>query len=402
MELSVLGVDASHPEHAYRALPARVRSLGNHRFRSNPALEAVPLADLPKAQREGLDAAAAQRGIHSVLRSRATGRDLMVVDFDTALLFHSLVTAAACPAYLTRILGEERDRMLARLVYDGILQIEGGNGSFVDGVQAHAELFSGQEPCFITPERVGRISLGAMYYAACMRTLDARALASRLYEFNLTPRSARWQDKFATRSALAKWLGLSSPARWNRVLRSEYLGHQPGPALHPWLHWRHRGYRGQGGRHKLYVSPSVAALPAAFSNVVRICCAMGVPAFKVGCNLQGVLRPDKLVLYFSDTSSLQGVARELAVALAGVDVQGVPFTAALDSVGMLSWGMDPPSHAYVGEGDGWSWRKFIVDRIATAITRAPAANFDEVIEYALQRVRLEGIEPEGWLPITPW
>jgi len=82
---------------------------------------------------------------------------------------------------------------------------------------------------------------------------------------------------------------------------------------------------------------------------------------------------------------------------------GVPFTAALDDEGLLSWGVDPPASVQLLE---WqpreSWRLWLTNRLANALLtakRAPAtATQRSPWQYALDRVRLEGIDIDTWTP----
>ena len=131
---------------------------------------------------------------------------------------------------------------------------------------------------------------------------------------------------------------------------------------------------------------------------------MDVPAFKIGGSLQGILRPDKLILYVRGEESVWSVARELSVVLRGCEARGVAFSAPIEDEGLLSWGMDPSAHSSVGFAGGCSWRTFIAQRIAAAMSRAALVEdlSDQLIEFALARLRLEGIEPNGWRPASDW
>jgi hypothetical protein len=135
--------------------------------------------------------------------------------------------------------------------------------------------------------------------------------------------------------------------------------------------------------------------------VVQILNDSGAHSFKVGANSIGVLRPDKFVLYFSDCNSLQQTAREIALALSGCPVHGVPFTASIDDGGLLSWGIDP----LPAIGAPWwqrpeSWRLWVTNRLAAALISArnsPSASL-QPWQFALERLRLDDVDTETWAP----
>jgi hypothetical protein len=89
-------------------------------------------------------------------------------------------------------------------------------------------------------------------------------------------------------------------------------------------------------------------------------------AFKIGAELAYLARPDKLVIYFSSREETLRVGRVLVPALREFPAHGVPFTGPLDERCLLSWGMDPPH----GSGPQRSWRVWLAERMAHAMTRA--------------------------------
>src|SRR5262249_48796660 len=125
--------------------------------------------------------------------------------------------------------------------------------------------------------------------------------------------------------------------------------------------------------YKLYISPACDALAEAFQTTLAALTELRVPAFKVGRDLYGVLRPDKFIAYFADWATLETAADVLRARLAGCPAHGVPFTAALDDTGLLAWGVDPP----VADGvpHWWSresWRLWVTNHLAVALVAARA------------------------------
>ena len=95
--------------------------------------------------------------------------------------------------------------------------------------------------------------------------------------------------------------------------------------------------------YKLYVSPVCAQLPEAFGAVAAAVSRSASFQWKVGSDVYGLLRPDKIVACFTDFADLHATAADLLAKLDGCPAQGVPFTAAIESGRLLSWGIDPPS-----------------------------------------------------------
>lgn len=383
---------------------SNLQPLSERWFRGNPDLETLRLDQLTPPQRASLAHATAGHEFYGVLHSRRLDRAVSAIDQDTAILFHTLGQPGPLSARLHRTLGADRDRIIARLVYDGILEIRARDGRFVHGLPATAELFTTPPVAVASLDhRLNEISRQAVSYAAELTYLGEPALADRLYHYHACPRTTAWEKTLPTRAAVSRWLGLSTRSVWRTALRAEYGPPRPQIRRDPWLRWHHRSDAGRLDLNcKIYVSPDPADLPAAFQRVAAVCCALAVPAFKVGAELPGVLRPDKLVLYFADTDALRRVARELELALRGLRAHGVPFTAPIDAAGMLSWGQDPPDDATAGFRGACSWRTFIANRLATALCRAPGQETNKLADFALQRIRLEGIEPDGWQPVANW
>ena len=96
-------------------------------------------------------------------------------------------------------------------------------------------------------------------------------------------------------------------------------------------------------------------------------------------------------------------AQRLTEVLAPFEGTIVPFTAPAPVLGsrLVSWGIDPDPGAAIGFSGGCSWRQFIVNRIAWTVASATVEESEElVVEALLHRLRLDGIEPGGWRPVS--
>jgi len=290
---------------------------------------------------------------------------------DTALLFLSLAEPGPVPEYARRALGDGAE--LDRLVADGVLELE-RDGAFVSGPRAlrdHAPAAGGRG-------RVGELTRAALAHGQALAGAPAALVAQRLYLYGRVP---------VTPARTRRLAGFDpSPGRgWTEVP-------QDGRAF--WRSWRAHGAGDRRGeRYKLYVSPAPESTPAAFDAVAAaLAGTRGVHAFKVGAEVEGLCRPDKLVAYFNRLDDLREGAERIRERLAGCPAHGVPFTAAITLDGLLSWGTDPPVSGQV------SWRLWVSERLAEYLE--DAAGEPEPWRFALERLRLAGIDTETWVPTS--
>jgi hypothetical protein len=96
----------------------------------------------------------------------------------------------------------------------------------------------------------------------------------------------------------------------------------------------------------------------------------------------------------------QGAAR-LRERLAGCPVHGVPFTGPVTADGLLSWGADPPAPSGATNDAPTSWRMWVTERLAEylVVARERSAGPLEPWQFALERLRLSGIDTDTWAPV---
>jgi hypothetical protein len=358
----------------------------------------VTVFELPAAYRTRLRAIAGEK-IWAVLRCRDTNSYAVAIDHETAVLFCTLATPQTLCGSLTKLADQEGQRLLARLVCDQIIQIEQSDGTFVDGVFAYHELVDCgfKSKTGIASRRIDPLSLAAINYALALPSIPVVALARRLYSFNSNPRTPIWDTLLCDFAATTRWLCIDSGTLWYQGLSARYTEHRSGDKS--WLQWiRHDQDIRASLRHKIYVSPQTEQLPEVLSVVANVCCAMDVPALKIGATLRDVLRPDRLVVYVDDESALWQVAAELRLATKDFQAHGVPFTNPMDTNGLLSWAIDPEPEARLWPfEEPWSWRMAVAAGLADSIARAKGYEQDAVIiDFALLRLRLDLIDPIGW------
>ena len=379
------------------------REILGRAFRANPAFELVLYDRLPPEERKALAELRKDPDFYGILRPREGAAALGVksVDRETALLFLTLREPGPLPSYMEALLGEGALRTVGRLVADGILEVEHGGG-FVFGAAALPLFTRGDADAEAgAVGRLAGISLAALRYGQDLDVDDAFALSYRLYGYNRRPLTPRWKRLLGVGGggdAVLAWLGIGPGGRWRQELDRGWETRGPNDW---WLSWHSRaqvaGLTGSGATWKLYVSPAPEVLPESFGAILEALAAARAPQFKVGADAWGLLRADKIVAYFPSFELLAAAADALTSRLSGMPAQGVPFTSEIGGDGLLSWGVDPPREESAGGGE--SWRLWLTHRLARALISAKTAGGDsEPWRFALERVRLEGVDTDTWTP----
>ena len=375
-------------------------------FRANPAYELVLLDRLAPSERELLADAEDDGDLYGVLRPRAgSSLEPRTASSETALLFLTLAEPGPLPAYVVARLGDELERTIGRLVLDGVLEIE-HEGEYLCGAQA-ADLLLGDRAAG-GRGRIAELSVAALRYGQELGDLPESLLALRLYFYGRRPVSAALRRRFDDEAAVNAYLGLAPGGSARATLDAGWLESPPSAEERAyWRHWRPRRTRGAsepaGVSYKLYVSPAPDALETVIGTVASsLAGAPGVAAFKVGSDLHGICRPDKLVVYFDRLEDLQEGAALLRDGLEGCPAHGVPFTAAVTQDGLLSWGADPPARSSANGGEGGSWRLWVTERLAEylMLARKSRGSGLEPWQFALERLRLAGIDTDTWIPAS--
>jgi hypothetical protein len=376
---------------------------------ANPKYELVLFDRLPLKQRDLLRELRKDRDFYGILRPLdESNLGLKSVSRDTALLFLTLQQPGRLPDYVRASLGERCDQEITRLILDGVLAIE-HNGNFLSGPEAAEVISVGDDESSAFSVAGGfleRLSLEALRYGQSLGLTDRIALSMRLYGYNRVPLSPFWKRTLPHADAVVEYLGIQS--RNGGLLEREWSRVSQTPAADGWLVWQSRRFSSSASfvdrrkiGCKLYISPKTDCLREVFLPIVSVLSRRGVRHFKLGKDASGLLRPDKMVAYFSSYADLLETAEQLKKELAGCPAQGVPFTAELADDGLLSWGIDPPPEEQVLP---WlvreSWRLWVTNRLAVALIAASteeSANL-EPWQFALRRLQLEGVDTRSWNP----
>jgi hypothetical protein len=374
-------------------------------FRANPEYQLILFDRLPPEQQDGLRGLTTDPDFYGVLTAQeGSTRSMKSVCLDTALLFYTLSRPGPLPAYVRATLGAKCNQAVAELVLDGVLEI-GRQGRFVSGSEAY-DLIYGERPAAEARGVLARLAQEALVYAQTLDIEDSGRLSARLYFYNRVPLSPQWKRRFPGQDAVEDHLGMGSGGANRRLLKGRWARMKLSSPFEGWTQWESRAdeapHVGPRQGYKLYVSPRPQFVQDAFQAVVHALEDSPAHHFKFGNDAAGLLRPDKIVIYFWNFEALQEAAKHIARRLAGCQAQGVPFTAGItEDDGLLSWGIDPsPEKGALAWQERESWRLWVTNRLATALLAAKRAQTGglDPWRFALERLRLEGIDPETWAP----
>ncbi len=383
--------------------PADVKHILDGRFRSNPDYDLILFDRLSDDQKELFAALRTDSEFYGILQPRQACRlGVKSVCRDTALLFLTMREAGELP-FFVRDGGEESNQAIARLVLDGVLMMQLGE-QMVCGAQAR-DILSEQAPDNGAATELAAMSIRALQYAERLPITDAVALSARLYGYGRVPLSPAWQRRFPDQPAVERWLGIERTSGRVDDLDRHWQRLPVDPSNDGWIAWHRIPFgavaHSRRPAYKLYLSPMPNDTPEAFRTLVIEAAAARAVAFKIGKNALGILRPDKLVAYFATFDQVLQAGEGIQRRLGGCAAQGVPFTAQLESP-IISWGMDPPGDEHAPE---WmareSWRLWVTNRLAVALiaARDNAGPDGEPWRFALNRLRLEGVDTKLWVPL---
>lgn len=377
-------------------------------FRANPRYELLLFDHLSQEQQARFTGLQDDPQFYGLLCPRDQQQlSMKSVCQQTALLYFTLQNPGHLPRYIQRLLGNQLQEAVVKLVLDNVLEIE-HNHTFLSGPKAHAVLL-GPYSAIEQQGFLARLSWEAIYYAQQLDISELLPLSARMYFYNRVPASPQWRKRFAAPESVASYFGMHKGGTNYLTLSRNWKEHSITPQTEGWLIWsarRRKLARSQDRpTYKLYVSPDCAHLREAFDAVLDIFTQQHVAQFKIGRDVHGLLRPDKIVAYFASFEELTSCAEHLQAKLDGCPPQGVPFTAELAGEGLLSWGIDPPR---VNQAIQWmereSWRLWVTNRLAVALLAAKQnPDTGEPWRFALERLRLDGVDTETWTPVrTAW
>jgi hypothetical protein len=321
---------------------------------------------------------------------------------DIALLFYFFQSEGKLPHYIRRNFDDEINRILAKLVLDGILEIK-WQDEFLTGVNAQVALYEFKDSNDSTNSHIINISEKAINYGLSLQDIDTRSLSTKIYCYNTLPVSENSYTYLNDSFAIEKYLEIDN--LYQRKMLKGWTKSAPSDEF-SWISWFYDATKNkinnkERSTYKIYISPTIESMPKVFLKFLEVLPQTKAFSFKVGSELQGLLRPDKWVVYFHDKADLLEASELFIPAFANFPVQGVPFTAPIDSKGILSWGIDPPRKEVLQNIEGGSWRANLTDKIAIAIGQAKDAKIEgaEAYNFVMNKLFLENIDASTWTPI---
>ena len=386
-------------------------SLLLQRFRANPAYEFVPFRRFVGGDVELADELSRDADMRGMLRPRASSTlGVKTATRGLAALFRAMKAPGPLPGRLRESASEQTTREVGRLVLDGILEVE-RNGRFVAGARAGHLLSDLAATRAVADDRLARLSRAAVRYGEALEIDDPGMLSARMYFYNRAPVAPRWAHRLTTPESVLEYLGLAKGSETRTLLDRHWSLMHPEEAQ-GWLMCVPREPRhmrtDDASVDKLYVSPSPANLREALRVVVGALIADGPMTFKIGGDVHSLFRPDKLVVYFHEAGRMDIVANRIRRGLEGIPAHGVPFTESLDSEGLLSRGVDPPRGTKVlSWRNSESWRLWVTNRLAVYLLTARATGAADstmtAADFAIARLRLDGVDTNTWFPVaTEW
>lgn len=368
-------------------------------LRSNPRYRFQSLSSLSASELKFLDSNVERGRVSGILIDRTgSGLSIKAISPTTALafeLFSKKVKIGILDDVFKRLSCDE----LIQLVLESVLEIE-IDGQFVSG-QSVVSIFVTDTAELLGQDSLALLSQSALLHGQRLSIADPLTLSARLYFYNRIPLSSQWLLQWPDQIAILSYFGIRSRGSDQPCsLQDEFLANRI-DSQSPWISWRHwnsnvTSSNPKSALFKLYVSPVPEDIRKAFEAIVECLPNSKVVSLKIGATTVGLLRPDKIVLYFDNYIDLVLFAKKLEPYLDGLKSQGVPFTSQLDKIGLLSWGIDPTrSDTRVGEN---SWRQWICNLLAAAIVEAKLHKSDTVKpwQYALVKSWLSGVDTRTW------
>ena len=366
-------------------------------FRSNPLYEAVPFNRLGRAEREALVPWQESIDSFGVLIPKAEANlPVTAITRATALLFFTMQQPGPLPDYLLQMPPAQQKKAVSALILDNVLEIQGPHG-FLGGSGALSVIGLDSQ---LASSKLSQLSYAAIQYGQELINIDPATLSYKLYFYNRLPATQAWCQRLPDHTAVLHYMDILPGQKNSASIREFWTLAKGNDAWLPFVAKRvHRSFHQKS--YKLYISPRIEVLPEIFPIVSEILGSCGSIQFKIGSGCYGLLRPDKLVAYFTNKQDLFEAAAVLNTKLAGAPVHGVPFTAETASDGLISWGIDPRGMSDV---EGRSWRQWVTNRLAAGLlmARNRTESTIEPWRFALERLALEGVDTATFMPESSW
>ncbi|MGQ0765496.1 MAG: hypothetical protein ACT4OZ_07505 [Gemmatimonadota bacterium] len=367
------------PRPSLESKAARPRWLGSRHFRTNPDSAAVILSRLAEERLRGV-------------ASRSSHADTIA---GVARVLRSLRRSGPLPGFFRKDMDESGNSALARLVLDDVLQIR-DRGRFLGGPAAHAAII---ERSVRVPRHASARSVRILNDFSLSRIASADEMTRFLYFADRRPVTPSLRqlcrDPQTTLDYLMTGLGDAEIRRLSATFRR----HELPTSADDWIFWsspENRPVAGSDGvSFKLYVSPKLDNIREVFQRTMPALGARSVAHFKIGSGAYALARADCMVVYFRSKPELDLAARGLQSSLDGLEGHGVPFTSAIGTGDLLSWGADFDEALHRRRRpEQTSWRMWLCRRLARFLVLGMTDPRVSAVTFALDRLSLDGVGPD--------
>jgi hypothetical protein len=364
-------------------IPLHLRWLADATLRASPTLRLYQRPRVSPRVREAVRKLRSIPGVTGILAPRnRKPNSFTALNADGVRLWGALAHPTSLGDVLPDPLDTATNAVIAGMVLDGLLELLDA-GRFVSGVAAFPLIFEGT-PTDTVSHRLGRIAVRALRHATRLSHLPPAVITGHLYRYHGIPCSTTWHKSFRQSD------------EFDLARRTNWIG-LPSRPSDPWDCWTPSRVNWEAASsqplHKLYVSPSPDQVRPALRTVLTTAPLRAAVALKLGRGLAGLLRPDKMVVYFLTQAELVEAARFLEAALAGITAHGVPFSGTMTRDGLLSYGIDPAAEVEA-LSDRESWRQRVTRLLAESLARSGRSPAQPVPPwmFAVLRLTLEGIQ----------
>lgn len=147
---------------------------------------------------------------------------------------------------------------------------------------------------------------------------------------------------------------------------------------------------------KLYVSPSTCDVPAVLEEIHRCGAQLDVATYKCRTDRTSQNLPDKIVVYFENTSQRETFVQLLDPSLCRYCQHGVPFAEPVGQSGLLFTAEDPSPLVDFTSHQRRSWRGYMCARLARYVKSAPKnVCAKETLDYVLRRAGVDELPLRG-------
>lgn len=374
----------------------------DQKFRPGTAYRLLEWNQLDDARKRLLAALQDESELYGIFEpvDRTGGHVAKTAYQEAALLYLHLQQCSTLPHYLSLQDPRQINERIATLVLDGIIEME-WDGKFVSGTGAVSCIYGETMNAWShLPNYLSELSYNAIYYTWSLQDKDYTSLTSRLYSFNTTPLDASQKTLFYKKHSVTDFI-FSQCKEEVKLTMNDNWNLDAAKNTKAWISWNRNhtdeNYSETYTVYKLYISPLLDELPGVFAKSLPIITNSQAFSFKVGATLQGLLRPDKMVVYFFSENAMLKTASLIMEKITGHTPQGVPFSFQLDSTGLLSSGEDSLDGG-TNNADGESWRAEITSQLARLLVQSATdhLSWNQTLDFIHAMMEQKGIDTRCW------